>query len=464
MNFFEYFIKYYVQLEFEWSYVAFDVAFILAAAILLVSYSGNKSGILRFVLSAVLGWAAMVLMQCLWYFIFSTAVYIKFIPYLVVLVLFSVITCRYPVRVRITLASAVYAIFLTFFSCIEPMGFALWELFKMRWLVYVFQVVVIAALFAVLFYLRHFAILNIDLPVRYHFTLIIISFMGVALSFLSIVISRVYPSAEPDSYFLGSKIFQVLVFLFYIIIECISYYALFSLAQEHKMRVEGEQINDRLTRDNEAFSLAQENYRDIHMIKHDLNNQISYMNGLLSEGRYDELKKYFEEYGVSSLEVLDKTNTGNRTIDSIINMEKTKARLKDIKMDCKMAVPPTFPFDDYDLCGLLANLIDNALEACEADCISGEAAVVKVEIRQDHNYALFHVENPITDEKLIERRKALKTSKGNGHGYGVKIVRRITEKYNGYCEFDLNENIFTADVMLPLEYKTEKGKKEGEGK
>lgn len=453
MSFFEYFIEYYIQLEFEWSYVAFDVAFILAATILLVSYENNRMGILRLALSAIGGWAVMVLIQCLWYFIFTTAVYIKFVPYLAVLVLFSATVCRYSVRVRITLVSAVYAIFLTFFCCIEPMGFALWELFKMRWLVYVFQGIIIAALFAVLFYLRRFAILNIDLPVRYNVTLIAISFMGVIMALLSIVLPRIYPSAEPDGYFLGSKIFQIFVFLIYILIECISYYALFSLAQEHKKRVESERINDRLSRDNEAFSLAQQNYSDIHMIKHDLNNQISYMNGLLSEGRYDELKKYFEGYGASALGVLERTDTGNRIIDSIINMEKTKAQLKNVKMECKIAVPPVFPFDDYDLCNLLTNLIDNALEACEADGVLGDGAGVTVDIRQDHNYALFHIENPIADEKKNESRKNLKTHKGGGHGYGVKIVRRITEKYNGYCEFNLNDNIFAADVMLPLEYK-----------
>ena len=130
-------------------------------------------------------------------------------------------------------------------------------------------------------------------------------------------------------------------------------------------------------------------------------------------------------------------------------MELTKAKIKKIKIDVKVVVPPALPFKDSDLVSLLTNMIDNAIENYHSE----EKDSIVVRIMKQNDFIRFIVSNPL-DLGKINPKGLTRTSKaGRGHGYGTKIIKNIASAYNGYVDFNIEENRFVCDAVLNLNTK-----------
>ena len=225
-----------------------------------------------------------------------------------------------------------------------------------------------------------------------------------------------------------------------------SYYSMYK-SVEHRHRITNFEVQKTLA-DAERMSIAvdQINREELEKIRHDIKNQFSYVDVMLQQGKYDEAKKYVSDYLNNSNPVLHSFSCSNSVINSIINFELTKAKIKKIKIDVKVVVPPHLPFVDIDLVSLLTNMIDNAIEnyySQEKDCI-------QVRIMKQNDFIRFLVSNPVDLEKV--NLKALTTTRkvGRGHGYGTKIIRNIASTYNGFVDFNIEDNRFICDVVLNL--------------
>ena len=123
-------------------------------------------------------------------------------------------------------------------------------------------------------------------------------------------------------------------------------------------------------------------------------------------------------------------------------------------------VPHTLPFRDEDLCSLLSNLLDNAIEAAAQ---SGEAEpTVDISILPRQEYLFIHVTNPVDKTLPEKRRMTLETTKASHtelHGFGTRIIRRIAERYHGSVKYSMTGGIFTTNVMLELPEETKEGEK-----
>ena len=128
----------------------------------------------------------------------------------------------------------------------------------------------------------------------------------------------------------------------------------------------------------------------------------------------------------------------------------TAIRAKDaaVDLDCKIAVPEKINIKDVDLCSLLMNLINNAVEYLERNKNVTERKI-KVELYVVDHVFMAKMSNHILPEHK-ESALTLKTSKQNKnlHGYGSKIVARIVEKYNGAVDYVVKDGEFTVNVML----------------
>lgn len=139
---------------------------------------------------------------------------------------------------------------------------------------------------------------------------------------------------------------------------------------------------------------------------------------------------------------------GNSVISSIINLELSKARLKNIDLKYLLAVPSTLPFKETDLCSLLTNAIDNSLEAMERDSCQG---FVDVKMFVKEGYLRISVTNPT---KLKELNLSTRKEKDE-HGYGLKIIQKIVKSYNGFLHMELTDHIFHTDILLDMDMKGE---------
>lgn len=135
----------------------------------------------------------------------------------------------------------------------------------------------------------------------------------------------------------------------------------------------------------------------------------------------------------------------NEVVNSIVNLELTKAKLSNININAKAIIPSKLPFKEIDLCSLITNILDNAIENCDRD----KDSPILFSIFKQQDFIRIYCENTIKNDSHYGAE--YKTSKKEkGHGYGIKIIKNIAKSYGGYAYFKVENNKFITDVLLEL--------------
>ena len=171
---------------------------------------------------------------------------------------------------------------------------------------------------------------------------------------------------------------------------------------------------------------------------------------LLREGQQGEALAYFEELRERVLPQTAYIDCGNRTVSAILNLETAKARAQGISLDYRCVVEPSLSVRDSDLCALMTNLIDNALEAMVRQRKTDGA--VEVGLRQKGSSLYLCVVNPVDGTLSLEELLSLRTTKEDDalHGYGHKIVEGIAARYDGAVNREVQGGRYIVDVVLDM--------------
>lgn len=209
--------------------------------------------------------------------------------------------------------------------------------------------------------------------------------------------------------------------------------------------------------ENQAMKTNLDNYikqeAEISKIKHDMENVALTTTTLLQEHDYAKLEKHFSQI-INDLQVTDilHTDIKNVYLNAIIQQKytKCKSRIKNVNFTC--TADETFRkneeianIDIIDLCTIIANLLDNAIEAY-TECNDYD---IIINLDYINNSYRIEIANTIK-ESVLSGNKALKTSKSDtkNHGIGIKSVKSRAEKYNGKTEFTEENGQFVARVWL----------------
>lgn len=183
-----------------------------------------------------------------------------------------------------------------------------------------------------------------------------------------------------------------------------------------------------------------------HEIKHHLNTVLVYIN----KNDLSGAQKY-----INSVEGTMPNNapieyTSNLLINSILTEYRQLAQSLNIKIDYSVAVPENINADDTDICSLLTNILDNAVEACGN--INKENRFINFKIHQKAKFLYIGCTNSCDSNQLRYSGGKLISIKNNPykHGYGLKIIKEIAEKYNGAFNTEAHGNQFSAKVNLCL--------------
>ena len=174
---------------------------------------------------------------------------------------------------------------------------------------------------------------------------------------------------------------------------------------------------------------------------HDYKNKMIVLDGLLNSEEYKKAHKIVSD----ELEIFkDKSfyiSTGNKVVDIIINSKMNLATHNHITFTMNILLNNTLPIEDTDLCILLGNLIDNALEAVK----NTEEKIIYIHLNFIKDILVIKIMNPYNNESF-----STETSKDNKmyHGIGLKSVERIVEKYNGDFSITMQDGYVTALVTI----------------
>lgn len=182
--------------------------------------------------------------------------------------------------------------------------------------------------------------------------------------------------------------------------------------------------------------------------RHDYHNHLQSMKAYVKMGQYEKL----DEYLALLEEDLDQVNqlieSGNVNLDAILNSKISLALKNGIEVDYKATCPEELTVSDIDLCALIGNLIDNAVEACEK-LPEGERRFIRLYIGVLKKQLYISVTNA-TNEVVRKMDSEYITNKRGNHGHGLKRINLVVEKYEGYINRQNEPGVFVTEIMLPL--------------
>lgn len=189
--------------------------------------------------------------------------------------------------------------------------------------------------------------------------------------------------------------------------------------------------------------IMQESQLKIRCLKHDMDNHIFKMQYLLENQKYLELAQYLNDAKQSIKDDSTIVNSGNETINSILNYKLAQIKSMDIQTEYDVLVSENLNVSTFDINIVLGNLIDNAIEALRfCSDVDDKRLVIKISNKQ--GYIKIYIAN--TFDGII----LSKTRKGDtiNHGLGLKSVSKTVEKYGGLFQTNTNGNLFEASVIM----------------
>lgn len=188
-------------------------------------------------------------------------------------------------------------------------------------------------------------------------------------------------------------------------------------------------------------------YETVRKFRHDCKNSFLTISALLENGEIQKAQSQIEESLGAMKETEIFISTDNAVVNAVANAKLSTA--KSLGIECKCLVAKDISgIGDTDLCRLLSNMLDNAITACKNDSGSGLGRI-ELSIRADGPGYFFSVKNTVS-HSVLESNPELRSTKENSaeHGYGVRIIREIAEKYDGRSDFYEEDGMFCCSAYL----------------
>lgn len=189
-------------------------------------------------------------------------------------------------------------------------------------------------------------------------------------------------------------------------------------------------------------------YQQMRTWRHDYKNHLQVMKAHLDLGEYQELSEYILRLNEELASVSRVIETGNLALDAILNSKIAMARVKEIEVNVKVVLPPKLHIADYDLCIILGNLLDNAIEGCESQG-DGEKRFLRIYVGVLREQFYLSVANSY-GARVKKEDGRYRSAKASGRGLGLLSIDSVAARYHGYVNRQNDESIFVTEILLPL--------------
>ena len=194
-------------------------------------------------------------------------------------------------------------------------------------------------------------------------------------------------------------------------------------------------------------------YKQIRGWRHDYRNHIQTMKAYAAEGDMEAIKGYLDKLDTDLNTVDTVIKTGNAMCDAILNSKISLAQSRHIPVIADAHIPLKLTTSELDLCVIIGNLFDNAIEASLKLPEKDRLIRVYMDMKETQLYISFT--NFTADKKLKKVGGLFHTTKGEGHGFGLIRTDAIIERNSGYISRNSEDGAFTTEILLPQVLETE---------
>lgn len=301
----------------------------------------------------------------------------------------------------------------------------------------------------VLFYLTRFMIKRTKKDSTYSlkwnewFVLLIIPVISIfTMSFVSLIIINIEDQLSPMQH-----IFSILSILGILMTNSFVYVLYVNMQKDHAKQLEYSILQQAFKSQEKSVEETKILYQSVRSIRHDLKQHFQVALTMLHSGKINEAVDYMEKYNDTVLDgISNKVFCDNDVVNYIINSKSKICSDRHIKIYIYIAneIPE---FSDLDLCVLLGNALDNAIEG-----VSGEGNnEIYLELRNVDNFFMISVKNTIINSVLEDNPNLISKKKEKEvHGLGILSMKEVVQKYNGSIEFYESDNKFCCDMLLDI--------------
>lgn len=188
-------------------------------------------------------------------------------------------------------------------------------------------------------------------------------------------------------------------------------------------------------------------YRQIRGWRHDYRNHIQTMKAYAANGDMEAIKAYLDELDTDLNTVDTVVKTGNAIADAVLNSKISLAKSKGVQVVADAHIPVKLKSSEIDLCCILGNLFDNAIEASVR--LPEEQRRIRVYMDMKSTQLYISFTNFTAGKKLNKVGGVFRSTKGEGHGFGLVRIDAIVERLDGYISRNSEDGAFTTEILLP---------------
>lgn len=227
------------------------------------------------------------------------------------------------------------------------------------------------------------------------------------------------------------------------------FYMYLKLADRYELKRKNDIFEKEIAIHSEYIREKEDVMDEFRKTKHDLKHKLLNVMDLLKNKKYDELEKYIEDIAdLKMMENITISNTDNTLVDALINYKYETAKKRGIKLTVNMEIPYNLPFDNADLCVILGNALDNAIEASEK--VPKDKAFINLMMRYAEENLVIVIENYYEGRSSRNREGKLITSKKDhfNHGFGLSSIQNSLAKYNGQMNIEEKNSVFKLYLIM----------------
>jgi len=183
-------------------------------------------------------------------------------------------------------------------------------------------------------------------------------------------------------------------------------------------------------------------------LSHDLKHHMLVLRHYRMERNYEGIDQYVDEIEQSFFEIKRRVWTGNQIADMLLEQKRIHAEQEGITFTVQAVPIADWMFDDKETCSLLGNLLDNAIEACER-MDSNADRWISIKIENQKQLLFIKMENSVNEAPVMKKGRPISIKQDKTrHGYGLKNVERIVNKYEGTVTYLSKGRAFQVKLLF----------------
>ena len=233
----------------------------------------------------------------------------------------------------------------------------------------------------------------------------------------------------------------------------ISYYILVKIMEQTRQNTV---LQEKIRTSQEVLEMQRQHYQlltnriqEARSIRHDFHHHLLAMQAYLDGKQYEQLTDYLAQYAREFSPPSQAPLCRHYLADAVLQHYQSQATDQGCEFRTYVDIPPQLSISDLDLCIVLGNLLENALEGNRR--LPPDEQMLHLHLKRQGEMLILTLDNRF-DGSLHYREGTLLSHKRGGavEGIGLQSVRAIAEKYQGVVRVEPNANVFKVSVMLTL--------------